>query len=290
MGITITDVRVVPGDSAFLLDDGQTAILCDTGFGFTGKELTNNVCGILGERNLDYIFLTHSHYDHVLSACHVKRRYPQAKIVASGYVKTIFSKPSARATMRVLDQSAARKAGVTDYEDLTDELHVDIVVSDGEEIVCGGMTFRVIALPGHTKCSVGFYDAQSRLLLGTETLGVYFGQDTYLPNFLVGYQMSLDSFARDRELDVQSVLIPHYGRVDGDEARAYLAGAEKATIDTAMSIREILAAGGSKEDAFAYFKERFYTERIRPAYPIDAFNLNTSILIDRIEKELVEHD
>ena len=192
--------------------------------------------------------------------------------------------------MRALDQSAARKTGVTDYEDLTDELHVDIVVSDGEEIACGGMIFRVIALPGHTKCSVGFYAAQSKLLLGTETLGVYFGQDTYLPNFLVGYQMSLDSFARVRELDVQSVLIPHYGRVDGEEARSYLTGAEKATVDTAMRIREILASGGSKEDAFAYFKERFYTERIRPAYPIDAFNLNTSVLIDRIQKELVQPD
>ena len=32
--LSITDVRIHPGDSAFLLDDGQTAILYDTGFGF----------------------------------------------------------------------------------------------------------------------------------------------------------------------------------------------------------------------------------------------------------------
>ena len=34
--IKITDVRALVGDSAFLIDDGKTAILYDSGFGFTG--------------------------------------------------------------------------------------------------------------------------------------------------------------------------------------------------------------------------------------------------------------
>ena len=34
--ITITDVRVNPGDAAFLIDDGKTAIMYDSGFAFTG--------------------------------------------------------------------------------------------------------------------------------------------------------------------------------------------------------------------------------------------------------------
>ena len=34
--IEILDMRVHPGDAAFLLDDGKTAVLYDTGFGFTG--------------------------------------------------------------------------------------------------------------------------------------------------------------------------------------------------------------------------------------------------------------
>ena len=287
---TITDVRVHPGDSAFLIDDGQTSVLYDTGFGFTGKQLAGNIQAILGERNLDYVFLTHSHYDHVLGVCHVKKAYPKAKIVAGEYVKKIFSKPSARETMRRLDQGAAMKAGVTDYEDLTDELHVDIAVCDGEEITCGGMTFRVISLPGHTKCSIGFYHAESGLLLGTETLGVYFGGGAYLPSYLVGYRMTLDSFAGIKELDVRRLLIPHYGAVEQAEARAFLDGSERAAVDTAERIKEIFRSGGSKEDAFAYFRERFYIPRIRPTYPIDAFNLNTSILISLIEKELAAQE
>ena len=41
--LKITDVRPMSGDSAFLLDDGKTSILYDTGFGFTGERLAENV-------------------------------------------------------------------------------------------------------------------------------------------------------------------------------------------------------------------------------------------------------
>lgn len=36
--LAITDVRTLPGDSGFLIDDGKTAVLYDTGFGFTWKK------------------------------------------------------------------------------------------------------------------------------------------------------------------------------------------------------------------------------------------------------------
>ena len=67
--------------------------------------------------------------------------------------------------------------------------------------------FEVVGLPGHTKCSVGFYMRENRLLLGTETLGVYLGDGVYLPSYLVGYQMTMDSFARARALEIDSLLI-----------------------------------------------------------------------------------
>ena len=90
MDLKITDVRVVPGDSAFLLDDGRTAILYDTGFGFTGYGVAENVRRVLGKRKLDYIFLTHSHYDHALGSAYVAKRYPDVKVVAGEYARTIF--------------------------------------------------------------------------------------------------------------------------------------------------------------------------------------------------------
>ena len=41
--VKITDVRAISGDSAFLVDDGKTSILYDSGFAFTGAEVAENV-------------------------------------------------------------------------------------------------------------------------------------------------------------------------------------------------------------------------------------------------------
>ncbi len=46
--LKITDVRPMSGDSGFLLDNGETSILYDTGFGFTGDRLAENVKKCLG--------------------------------------------------------------------------------------------------------------------------------------------------------------------------------------------------------------------------------------------------
>ena len=78
--ITITDVRVASGDCAFLLDDGKTAVLYDTGFAFNGYAIAENIKKVLGARQLNYILLTHSHYDHVLAAPYITKVYPGAKV------------------------------------------------------------------------------------------------------------------------------------------------------------------------------------------------------------------
>ena len=107
--ITVTDVRVHPGDSAFLLDDGQTAILYDSGFAFTGYRLADNIARVLGERKLNWIFLTHSHYDHALGSVYVRSRWPDVKIAAGSYAAKIFAKPTARAVMQIWTASSPWK-------------------------------------------------------------------------------------------------------------------------------------------------------------------------------------
>ena len=49
MDIKVTDVRCQKGDAAFLIDDGKTSILYDTGFGFTGYAVAENIKKVLGE-------------------------------------------------------------------------------------------------------------------------------------------------------------------------------------------------------------------------------------------------
>ena len=283
--IKITDVRAQSGDSAFLIDDGKTAIMYDSGFAFTGYKVAENIKNILGDRKLNYIFLTHSHYDHALGSVYALKFWPDAKVVAGEYAAKIFTKPTAKAVMRDLDSKFAKTCGVEEYEDLIDNLKVDITVSDGDRIKAGDMEFVAINLPGHTKCSVGYYCSEKKLLLSCETIGVYNGKDDVVPSYLVGYQMTIDAIDRVSELDIQNILIPHFGLLGKDETVFYLKKAKESAITTADEIKNMLIDGKSKEDVAEYFKNKFYHGYIKEIYPIDAMELNTGITVDLLSRE-----
>ncbi len=285
--IRFYDVRVQPGDSSFLLDDGETAILYDTGFGFTGFGVADNIRNILGGRGLDYIFLTHSHYDHALGSAYVIQRYPEAKVVAGAYAASIFPREGAKKVMRELDRKFADKCGIGEYPFLGDKLRVDIPVNDGDIVEAGDMRFEVIDLPGHTKCSVGYYCREQGLLLSSETLGVYDGGEVIVPSYLVGYEMSLRSIGRVEKLDVRKLLSPHLGILNAEQTEYFLKNMRSACVTAAKFITDMIRSGKSDNDIITEFKRRYIKGYIADIYPEDAAELNTSIMIGLIKREVL---
>lgn len=283
--IIITDVRENPGDSAFLIDDGKTAIMYDTGFAFTGYKVAEKIKSILGDRKLNYIFLTHSHYDHALGSVYALKYWPDAKVVAGEYATKIFAKPTAKAVMRDLDKKFAQKCGVLEYEDLIVDLKVDIPVSDGDVIKAGELEFIAINLPGHTKCSIGYYCPEKKLLLSCETIGVFNGSNDVVPSYLVGYEMTISSIEKAQKLDIKNILVPHFGLLDKEETEFYLKKAKESAVSTASEIVDMLKEGKDKEDIIQFFKDKFYYGYIKKIYPIDAMELNTGIMIDLLKRE-----
>lgn len=285
--LTITDVRVHPGDSAFLIDDGKTAILYDTGFGFTGFAVADKIKACLGSRDLDYIFLTHSHYDHALGSAYVLQRYPGAKVVAGSYAKYVFSRPGARATMRRLDTAFAAENGITDYPMLDGDLRVDIPVEDGDIVNTGDLRFQAIALPGHTKDCFGFLEAEKGLFLSCETLGVFDGRQAIVPSYLVGYQMTLDSIQKVKPLPIRQLLAPHLGILTRPQTSFFLENMEQSNRETAEFLLKLLKKGLSDQEIIEKFLDRFCRGYIRTIYPEEAARLNTSIMVGLIRTELL---
>ena len=287
MDIKITDVRYHKGDAAFLIDDGTTSILYDTGFGFTGYEIAENIKAQLGERKLDYIFLTHSHYDHALGSAYILRHYPTAKVVAAKYAADVFLRDGAKRIMKELDAKFAEKCGVTSYEFLGDELRVDITVNDGDTISAGDMDFKVIALPGHTRCCVGYYCEKEKLFLSNETLGVYDGETTIMPVFLSNFSDMIASIEKAEKLDIAAVVAPHLGMLNKVQTEYYLNNMKTAAQNTADYILDGIRKGCSDEEIIKQYKEKYWHGYIKEIYPEDAATLNTSIMIRLIRNEIL---
>ena len=289
MDIKITDVRCRKADAAFLIDDGKTSILYDTGFGFTGYAVAENIKEYLQERTLDYIFLTHSHYDHALGSAYVLRYYPTAKVVAGSHAAEVFKRAGAIKVMKELDAKYAEICGVTNYEFLGNELKVDIIVDDGDVIHAGDMVFEAIRLPGHTRCCIGYYCANEGLFLSNETLGVYDGDKTILAVCLVSYADTINSIERIEKLNITSVLSPHYGLLNKTQTKFFLKNMKIATQNIADYIVTNLKKGLSDEDVVSLFIEKYCRRYIDEIYPEDAAKLNTSLMVHLLKNELLNN-
>lgn len=288
MDIKVIDVRCQKGDASFLIDDGKTSVLCDTGFGFTGYAVAGNIKKHLGERNLDYIFLTHSHYDHALGSAYVLRHFPDAKVVAGKYAADIFKRDGARRVMKELDAQFAKTCGVADYEFLGDELKVDIIVDDGDIVHAGDMTFEVINLPGHTRCCIGFYFEEEGLLLSAETLGVYDGDKTIMPICLVSFSDAMSSIQKIKQRSIKAIVAPHFGLLDQAQTQYFLDHMESAVQNTYAQLLDSIKNGLSDQDIITQFQSQFWHGHIKETYPEDAMTLNTSIMIRLIKNELLQ--
>ena len=281
----ITNVGPVPGSEAFLLESDDGVLLYDSGYGFCGPALVGNIRRALGSRGLDCILITHSHYDHILGSAHCVREWPDAEVVASRHTFEVIARESARRTMRGMDASAAELHGFTEYEDLTDSLRVDRIVTEGDRVEAGGLGFVVHEYPGHTLCSIGFHCPDERLLLSCETLGLYVGEGAMSPTYLVGYGMTLNSIDRAMGLDVDVMLLPHAGVATG-RCRDLLESSRRAAVSWAEEIMEADRRGEGIEGILGMMKRNHYTGYVRGIQPEAAFDLNARYMIPMIIREL----
>ncbi len=205
-----TIIKDVSGDgcrSAFLIM-GEEPVLYDTGMAYGAAKTIENIKRELDGAPLMHVLLSHSHYDHVAGLPFLREEWPGLKSYGSAYAKKILEKPSARKTMRELSDAAAKGAGLPaapEYDE--DGLDVDVVVGDGDELVLGSHRILVYETPGHTRCALS-YLVDRDLLFASETVGV-FTDETYMPCYLVGYQMSVDSVRKLKKAPAKRIFITH---------------------------------------------------------------------------------
>lgn len=283
--LKITNVGACPGGDAFLLMADHKTVLVDSGFSFSAEAMIEKIKKELKGKTLDYILLTHSHYDHASGSAYCRLHWPEVKVVAGVYAAGIFSRPGAISVMREMNANAALEYGMLGYDDKLDLLHVDMAVKEGDTIDLGGLTLCVLDAPGHTKCSVAFYIPQERMLVSCETLGVYAGKDKVAPCYLVGYEMSMNFIRRAQRMDIDKILIPHYGVLEGETCRSFVNRALYYNEKLKELILEEYRAGKNYEEILIRYKEEFYTENLQLIQPLKAFELNAKYMIPMILRE-----
>jgi glyoxylase-like metal-dependent hydrolase (beta-lactamase superfamily II) len=212
--LNIQAVPTPPGGECFLLTGRSSSQLLVAGFGFCGGETARQIQSARSGRGLDYILLTHSHYDHVGGAPAVKALFPEAVVAGSPIAGEIFARKGAQRLMRDLDRRAALLSGIPG-QDMTDSLRIDKAVSEGDVLNTADFTVPAIEAPGHTRCCTSFYIPEEELLLGCETLGVVVRYPEVVPGMLVSFGDTLRAISAPRPSPPPPRAQPHGGGTAG---------------------------------------------------------------------------
>lgn len=89
------------------------------------------------------VLLTHGHFDHIGGAKGIKEKYPEVKIY-------IGEKDAPMLPAAINNRNWAAYITKEDYEGLK----ADVLLHEGDKVVVGAMTFKVMETPGHTRGGV----------------------------------------------------------------------------------------------------------------------------------------
>jgi len=198
-----------PEDAAIYLIsmDGHHALV-DAGCGRMLERLFQNMaaCGVY-PRDLEYLLITHCHYDHTGGARAVKER-TACRVVAHEKDAVFLEKGDSRVT------------AASWYGERLEPFRVDWKLSSPRvNIPLGGQTIEAIHMPGHSPGSLVY-------LTRSQGQKVVFAQDVHGPlneSLLSNRQDYLHSLGMLLDLDTDILCEGHYGVIEGKKKiRAFI--------------------------------------------------------------------
>ena len=271
-----------------LIGEKKTALF-DCGMQFCAEETIGNIKKMLGERPLDYIFATHTHYDHIGALPMLRDAFPDVKLVTCEVGAAVLQKDTPRRVIRELSETAAKDYGtksVKPYKD--DAFYADMIVADGDIIDLGGVSIEVIETPGHTRDSLSFYIPELELLILSETIGVMFPDGSMYPSYLIGFEVSKSAIERCKKYSFKFLSLPHRGIVDENTANVYFTKAEDTINSCYNFIWDMYKKGLSDDEMLELFFEKYGSETLLTFQPRAAFDANAKATIACAIKEFSE--
>jgi glyoxylase-like metal-dependent hydrolase (beta-lactamase superfamily II) len=243
----------------FLVTDQDEGAIFEGGVGAAGPVVREQLAALdIGANVVKQIIVTHAHPDHVMAVPAFRQMFPKAKVCASkiaagtlGVEKAVgfFKKIDGMLTEALVEAGSIRDEHRP--EPLKDsQIAVDTILADGDTVTVGRRKFNVLATPGHSDCSLSFYESATRLLIISDATGYYVPDFGYFwPNYFTGYGAYLESIRRLATLDVELLCLSHNAVVKGAEAvKAYFEGATAATEAYHERILAETAAGKAPDE------------------------------------------
>ncbi len=274
------------GGEAFLIFAKDVTVLHDCGMAYCYKGLIENIEKALaarGRNHLDYILLSHTHYDHVGALPYVLQKWPDATVIGAYKAEKVFKSEGARKTMKRLGEAARDRYSDSEEPILTDGLRVDYIVKDGDLIELGsGEIIKVIEATGHTDCSLAYLLLPQNLMFTSESTGIPRPFGDLHTSILKDYHQTIETAKKCKAEGAKHLLVPHYGLLPEELVEEYF----DIYIEFAEHERDLIVGqydeGKNYDEIMAAYEAHYWSEERGGAQPKEAFLENAQHIVRHI--------
>ena len=276
--------------TVYHVDGGNDAVLVGGGMIHTIPDIMEQIEKFgIDEKKISRVLVLHSHFDHCGIVGFLKKRWPWITIAASQPAKEMLVKPKVIENIKFMNQVAVEKFNVgrklemlrvDDFQGIT----VETVLSDGQKLMCGDLTLEIIAVPGHSPCSIAVYLPEEKAMFTSDAAGIAAGNAIFTAanSDFDKYQQSLEKMAKR---DVAVVLAEHYGARTGDEGKMFLKQSIEAAKDYRRQIEASLKKTGDPAASTAEITEMAMKMGPSEFLPEEIVTLIASQMVNFIDKK-----
>lgn len=279
----------------FLWSSGGESALFEAGVSAMGPLLEQQMADLgLDPAAVKQIILTHGHPDHVMAAPMLRQLFPGATVSASAIAAATLSNEKAIGFFKKVDQGFVQsllKAGSIEEshrcEPFADtQIPVDRTLAEGDAVTVGDTSFQVLETPGHSPCSLSFYEPGEKVLIISDATGYYLPDlDCWWPNYFSGYGAYVESMRRLAKFDAGTLCLSHNAVIQGaDAVKVYFRRAIAATEAYHRRIIDDFKAGQSASALTAKLGAEVF--EMTTLLPLEFFQKNCGILV----KESLKHE
>jgi 2-aminobenzoylacetyl-CoA thioesterase len=274
---------------------GEQPVIFEAGFYCMGKIYENDINKFLSGKTPKTLFLTHVHYDHCGAAAYLKRVFPGMNIAASGRASEIIQRPNAQKLMAELSRNVCGlidKMGTIDNKflirDPFEVFEVDTIIHDGQVVhLDSGVSIHVFSTPGHTRDMMSFYMPEKKILIATEAAGCMGNTGRIITEFLVDYDLYINSLKRLASLDVDIFCQGHHFVFTGEDVKRYFEHSVKAAEDFRINAEYLLKSeNGSIDRVVSIIKSEEYDTNPGAKQPEQAYLINLRTRVVHLAEKL----
>ncbi len=272
--ISIGGNQLYPG---YILKGKKRNVMIDAGMNLMGPAYIASLGKIFGDKNaLDYVFATHSHFDHVGAIPYLRRKLPDLQAGAFERVGKLMKKQSVLDLMTTLSelQRGFYQDIVGDEDVRIEPVDFEFNLKEGDSFDLGGVTCEVYEVPGHTGDSLAFFIPEIRALFPGEASGLPEGDmnSNAKAEFLSSYDDYMASLEKIIRLQPKLIGMAHLWVFTDDDATDFLRRSLEATPLYLKLIETYLdAANGDIENTVQLMAKTEYDEKRKIAQPRESY-------------------